>query len=256
MSRNKANKLLLLLGGTSQARMLCDKLSQGGYAVIYSLAGRTEQPLHPKYANAIRSGGFGGILGLTAFLKRNHISAVIDATHPFAQKMSNNAVAATNSLNLPLMRLEREQWPEPKAAQNPTWSLFDDQTALITAMESLPASRIFLALGSAKVLDFFALKQHHFLLRSVQPLATALPDNAQNILARGPFDYEQEQELLRAHNIDLLVAKNAGGMEGYNKIKAAYALNIPCWLIAAPKLLPAKTCTQTREILDWLKAAL
>ena len=55
-------------------------------------------PARPRIRRPRRSrsaiGGFGGPEGLAAFLAAERIDAVVDATHPFAARMSANAVAA------------------------------------------------------------------------------------------------------------------------------------------------------------------
>ncbi len=57
-----------------------------------SFAGRTRAPVLPPIA--WRIGGFGGGAGLAAYLRAERIDALIDATHPFAARMSANACEA------------------------------------------------------------------------------------------------------------------------------------------------------------------
>src|SRR6202044_3247351 len=84
---------LLILGGTSEASALARRLAdEPDVAAILSLAGGTANPAPAPIPQRI--GGFGGAEGLAAFLARERIGAVIDATHPFASRMSANAVAA------------------------------------------------------------------------------------------------------------------------------------------------------------------
>ncbi|HME66227.1 MAG TPA: precorrin-6A/cobalt-precorrin-6A reductase, partial [Streptosporangiaceae bacterium] len=73
---------ILILGGTGEARELAAELVAAGVDVLSSLAGRVRQPRLPD--GPVRVGGFGGAAGLAAFLRAERITAVIDATHPFA----------------------------------------------------------------------------------------------------------------------------------------------------------------------------
>ncbi|MDJ0930950.1 precorrin-6A/cobalt-precorrin-6A reductase [Breoghania sp.] len=84
---------LLLLAGTAETRDLAGRLSQDEcIRTIASLAGVTARPLSLDVET--RSGGFGGIEGLTDYLRKTGVDGIIDATHPFAARINSNAVAA------------------------------------------------------------------------------------------------------------------------------------------------------------------
>ncbi|WP_343997151.1 precorrin-6A/cobalt-precorrin-6A reductase, partial [Nocardioides furvisabuli] len=99
---------VLLLGGTSEARELAVLLDEAGVDFVSSLAGRVERPRLP--VGEVRMGGFGGVEGLRAWLAERGATAVVDATHPFAEGMSANAVAACAASGVPLLRLARPGW--------------------------------------------------------------------------------------------------------------------------------------------------
>src|SRR5215468_434155 len=73
---------ILILGGTAEARDLAARLVAAGTGVVSSLAGRVRDPKLPE--GPVRIGGFGGADGLAAFLPAERITAMVDATHPFA----------------------------------------------------------------------------------------------------------------------------------------------------------------------------
>lgn len=113
---------VLILGGTTEAYRLAEALvGLTGVQVITSLAGRTSAPRMP--SGDTRIGGFGGVAGLTSFLRAEGVGAVIDATHPFAVGMGWNALAGCHAAAVPLLRLERPAWiPEP----GDHWTLVED----------------------------------------------------------------------------------------------------------------------------------
>jgi len=80
---------ILILGGTGEARELAAELVAAGVDVLSSLAGRVRQPRLPD--GPVRVGGFGGPAGLAQFLRAERITAVIDATHPFAGAITASA---------------------------------------------------------------------------------------------------------------------------------------------------------------------
>ena len=82
---------VLLLGGTGEARALAERLHPN-VDIISSLAGRVPDPALP--VGSVRIGGFGGVEGLRTWLTENAVTAVIDATHPFAAAITANAAAA------------------------------------------------------------------------------------------------------------------------------------------------------------------
>ena len=102
---------VLVLGGTSEARELAVLLQDAGVRFVSSLAGRVARPRLP--VGAVQIGGFGGVPGLRSYLMEMRISAVVDATHPFAAQISANAVTAADAAGIPLLRLLRPAWTAP-----------------------------------------------------------------------------------------------------------------------------------------------
>src|SRR5262249_54773207 len=99
---------VLVLGGTGDANRLADALTREKIDAVYSYAGRTQIPLG--HALPVRIGGFGRADGLADYIRREHITHVIDATHPFAAEMSRHAVEACAATRTPLLALERAPW--------------------------------------------------------------------------------------------------------------------------------------------------
>ncbi|MEV4178675.1 precorrin-6A/cobalt-precorrin-6A reductase, partial [Nonomuraea sp. NPDC049709] len=114
---------ILILGGTAEARALAAELAPDpGLRVVSSLAGRVSRPRLP--VGEVREGGFGGPEGLAAWLVRERVDRVVDATHPFAERMTASAVAASAATGVPLLVLRRPGWREgPGDAWQRTGSL-------------------------------------------------------------------------------------------------------------------------------------
>lgn len=221
---------VLILGGTAQARMLVERLAnEPAVAPILSLAGRTKNPLLP--AGACRIGGFGGIAGLTAYLRAHAIDLVIDATHPFAEQMSAHAEAACRETRVPLALFTRQPWTP---TESDPWN--EVATAQAAALAIGPIRRpVFLTIGRLQLPAFEAAPHHHYLIRTIDAPEPApkLPDY-RLLLARGPFSLEDEIRLMQVEKIDVLVTKNSGGEATYAKIEAARRLAIPVILMRPP----------------------
>src|SRR5258707_9888246 len=100
---------ILILGGTAEARQLAGRLAgRAGLEVTLSLAGRTASPAAQPVP--VRVGGFGGAAGLADYLVGERIDALIDATHPYANVISANAVAAARRSGPPSISLRPLPW--------------------------------------------------------------------------------------------------------------------------------------------------
>ena len=104
---------ILILGGTSEASALAHALADQfpDCYVTIALAGETRAP--SEMPGHVRVGNFGGADGLAHFLIQRGIDLVIDATHPFAANISQNAVEACQKTGVPRLRFDRPQWVLP-----------------------------------------------------------------------------------------------------------------------------------------------
>ena len=235
---------ILILGGTTEARQLAGKLAaRVDLSVTLSLAGRTESPV--AQGVPVRSGGFGGADGLAAYLRETGTDLMVDATHPYAAQISANAAQAARAAGVPILALRRRGW-EP--VEGDRWTPVDMVGDAVQALGPAPR-RVFLALGRQEVAAFEAAPQHHYLIRSVDPVESklAVPD-ASYLLARGPFREAEERALLEKHRIEIVVSKNSGGEATYGKIAAARTLGIEVVMVRRPDL-PDVPSAETVEAL-------
>lgn len=220
---------LLLLGGTGEARALAARLHPH-VDIVSSLAGRVPDPALP--VGPVRIGGFGGTEGLRNWLRGNNITAVVDATHPFAATITAHAAAACAELGLPHVVLSRPAW-EPGAAIQVS---SDTQAADQVARQGY--SRVFLTTGRSGVAAF-AGSDAWFLIRVVTPPdPETLPSNHEVLLSRGPYGYDDERALMSRYGIGAVVTKNSGGAMTRAKLQAAQDLGIDVVMIQRPALPP------------------
>jgi precorrin-6A/cobalt-precorrin-6A reductase len=237
----------LILGGTSDANQLADAIARAGIDAVYSYAGRTQRPIGQLLP--IRTGGFGGVTGLIAFIRAERITHVIDATHPFAAEMSRHAVVACAALELPLIALQRAPWTRVAGDR---WTEVENINAAVDALPDAP-TRVFLAIGRQHLAPFAAKPQHAYTLRIVDPPEAPLPlPDSHVIVSRGPFTVESDLELMRIRNIAWVVARNSGGAGARAKIDGARALDLPVIMIARPALPERPRVESVDEVLAWL----
>ncbi len=222
-------------------------LAARGADATISLAGRTLSPAALPLPTRI--GGFGGAAGMGQYLEQHGIRALVDATHPYAARISAHAAEAAAAAGVPLLALRRPPWV---AQPGDDWTEVADVPAALAALGAAPR-QVFLALGRQELHGVAAFPQHRYLVRSVDPILPPLPvPQVQCLLARGPFDAQAEHALLRAHGIEAIIAKNSGGAATYGKIAAARSLGVAVLLLRRP-VLPAVTEVASPEAaLAWL----
>jgi precorrin-6A/cobalt-precorrin-6A reductase len=197
-----------------------------------------------------RIGGFGGIPGLRDYLQQEKIDFLINATHPFATQISQNAAIAASSLVIPYLRLLRPAWQK---SEQDNWIEVESYEAAVSILSPL-AQRVFLSIGRQELAIFSTLPDRWFLMRMVEPpsLNGFLPQG-KVLLARGPFDLDEERSLLQTYKIEVIVSKNSGGNATYPKILAARELGIPVIMVQRPELERGETVAEIKEAIAWLK---
>ena len=221
---------VLILGGTGEARDLARLLVEAGEDVVSSLAGAVREPRLPE--GVTRVGGFGGVDGLTRYLLNQHISAVVDATHPFAARISANAVTACRQLETPLLRLARPGWSDHPASAS--WHWVEDHVMAAATAAAL-GQRILLTTGRQHLVELIPrLRRHHVIARVVDDPAIALPQSWKVLRSRGPYSLVDERFLLQDNKIDVLVTKDSGGSYTAPKLDAAADLGVPVVVVRRP----------------------
>jgi precorrin-6A/cobalt-precorrin-6A reductase len=237
----------LILGGTSDANLLADAAARARLDAIYSYGGRTRAPANQPLPTRI--GGFGGASGLAEYIRREGITHVVDATHPFAAEMSRNAAAACATTGTPLIALERAPWTK---VPGDDWIEVADIASAVSALPENRA-RVFLAIGRQHIAPFTAKPQHAYTLRFVDPPKGALPlADADVIVSRGPYTFDDELVMMRARDIEWIVARNSGGTGARAKIDAARELGLPVVILARPQLPDRPRAESVAEVMQWL----
>lgn len=241
---------LLILGGTTEATALAKALADdGAVSATLSLAGRTSAPTASPVP--MRVGGFGGSEGLARYLDEERIEGLIDATHPFAARISAHAAFAARQVGVPLLAIRRPAWTSEEGDR---WT---DVASMAEAADSLGPTprRVFLTIGRQEVAAFSGSPQHAYVVRSIEPVGDALPvPQLTTITARGPFDAGAEAALMREARIEIVVSKNAGGAATYGKILAARHLGLPVVMVRRPDKPDVPSVPDTAGALAWLKA--
>jgi precorrin-6A/cobalt-precorrin-6A reductase len=243
-------KRVLILGGTREASKLIARASKiDGLETIASLAGRTRKP--QLSSTTTRTGGFGGISGLTDYLQEQHIDLLVDATHPFAAEISFNAAIAAATVGIPYLILIRPPWEKTDGDR---WIEVESNQEAAEVLSQLGHRRIFLTIGRQELAAYSRLQQFWFLMRAIDPPPPNIPLPPGKLLTeRGPFSLDQERSLLQKYQIEVIVSKNSGGDATYAKIIAARELGIPVVIIKRPSLPQGERVGDEESAIFWLQ---
>ncbi len=219
-------KRLLMLGGVTEALAIARTL---GPQHIYSLAGVGRVPTDLQCQ--VRVGGYGGAQGLAQFIQEQGIDLLLDATHPYAAQISQNAVTAAQQTGIPCWALRRPAW---QAQAGDDWREVADWTELTDALQ--PFKRPLFTLGREPLQHLDEIPAEQFwTLRALE----AYPGNprCEVIGARGPFHLEDERALFERRDIDVLISKNSGSSATEPKLEVARERGVPVLILKRP-LLP------------------
>jgi len=238
---------ILVLGGTGEGRALAEALDRQGAPILTSLAGATREAA--RLPGRVRVGGFGGAEGFRAVLRRERVRAIVDATHPFAHRISARTVAICAETGVPYLQLLRPAWTP---GDGDLWHGIDteaDAAALIPE-----TATVFLATGRQTLGRFANLPPRRVICRQIDPPDRPFPfEGGEYLIGRPPFSVEDETRLFGELGVDWLVVKNAGGDASRTKLDAARALSLPVAMLRRPSQPDATRVETVEAALAWVR---
>ena len=258
---NRVDKARIhVFGGTSDAVQVCQLLEQKG--IEYGLSVATDAGRET--ALGLRGEVVVGRLDvgqMKAFFVQHDITLIIDATHPYAQAVSINALQATKEVGLPLIRYERKSQIDEQ--EHPLLIKVPDIEAACWVANKL-GQRVFLTTGSKDVAVYKRLLTGKKLIVRVLPTeevisqCVALGFGIEDIVAiKGPFDQQMNKAMYQFYQADVVITKESGKEGGYQeKVIPCLELGIPCIVVMRPELVYLHCVTMIDELYEMLKAFL
>jgi precorrin-6A/cobalt-precorrin-6A reductase len=251
--------MILLLGGTSETASIAEALSLAGYEVLVSMA--TEIPLDAELPPGVslRRGRLTEA-EMTALINEKRIRAVLDATHPYAEKAREAARRAADSTGIYYTTFIR---PEALREEDGAVRVHSHEEAAITAFAH--GKPVLLTTGSGNLEPYAreAARAGIALFVRVLPQAysveacrnAGIPDD-RIITGRGPFSVDENILHIREHKIGTLVTKDSGAAGGVmEKLEAARRENCRVVVIARPARMsmPVAAFDDISPLLEQLK---
>ena len=233
-------KRILLLGGVTEALAIARTL---GPQHVYSLAGVGRVP--GDLGCEVRVGGYGGAEGLAQYIREQRIDLLLDATHPYAAQISQNAALAAAASGIPCWALRRPAWV---AQTGDDWREVAHWSELVEALASF--QRPLFTLGREPLEHLHEIPPEQFwTLRALD----VYPGNVrcEVIGARGPFLIDDERKLFAQRRIDVLISKNSGSSATEPKLQVARERGVPVLILKRPTL--AQVDREFRTVEDVLE---
>lgn len=230
---------LWLIGGTKESAELAQAIAQQSLECIVTVTTATAVSLYPD-SPCLRV--WVGLLGpdqVDTFVQSHQITAILDASHPYAIAISQLAIAVAARQDLPYLRYERPTLTplESAVASSGQHSAsFPDFDSLL-ASGILRNQRVLLTVGYRPLAQFQAWQNQATLFARILPSQTALqaalaagftPDRL--IALRPPVAASLEQALWQQWQISMVITK-ASGQPGGEDIKRAVATELGVTLV-------------------------
>ena len=231
-------KKVLLLSGTSEGPILARALLDAGYEVMATVTteeGREHLFSQLQHTLTVQVGGFTEST-LRTFLAQGGADLVLDATHPFAVRITQLASTVCAALQTPYVRYERPDWGPPQG------TVFADSYAAAAMLLPTLGSRVMLTIGARQLKYFAALHERLTLFARILPALNSLQQAFQAgftqetvLCLRPPFSREFNRSILREYQVEVLVTKASGAAGGVvEKVMAAQDLGLTTLMIRRP----------------------
>ena len=249
--------MIFIAAGTQDGRELTGRLLQAGYSVIASVVSSYGEKLLAEYPGLLINDQPLDEEGLVSYLTEKNVALFVDASHPYAANVSQNAMKACRRLSIPYIRYERQSVP---VAYEKVYVVenYDEAAQKAGAL----GKRIFLTTGSRNVRVFTespALRDHEIIVR-ILPTAEVLAEMEalgltpkQIVALQGPFSKELNVALYRQYQAEVVVTKNSGEIGGTDtKLEAAVELKLPVVMIDRPRIAYDKVVYTFNDVLQFV----
>lgn len=251
--------MIFVAAGTRDGRDLTQLLVKKGYEVTASVVSSYgEKLLEACGKRLVINDEPLDEAGLMRYIKAHDIRLFVDASHPYAVNVSQNAMAATEKLGIPYIRYERDITEFPYEKLHIVHS-YEEASEVAARL----GKNVFLTTGSRNLQKFVgapALKEATIFAR-ILPTAKVLIDceamglmPRQLIAMQGPFSKELNLAFFKESKADVVITKNSGTIGGTDtKLMAAKELGLPVVIIDRPKIAYKNLAHTYEEVLRFIK---
>lgn len=244
-------KNILIMGGTSDANRIGEELKK--IDGIYTITTTTTN-----YGSELAKEHFNKVISrqnnnetLKDIIKKNDISIIIDATHPFAVNATKRAIQVSKELNIPYIRYER-----PQKIYEDAIYVKDFEEASKKALELSKKNIMYMA-GIKNLKNVSEIIGKDRLIARVLPVSVNIALNilpSKNIIGmQGTFSKELNRYLIKDYNCDVIITKDSGDSGGLNeKILGAIEANANPIIVERPKISYPLKFSKIDELIHYI----
>lgn len=242
---------LLLLAGTSEAVQVSHALSRDRRVQAVAALERASSAPAGLFLPS-RIGGWQDGDELAEWITLHHISAVLDMSHPFADRITRLCHDVCAGLNIPFAQFLRPAWVP---GDGDDWLFLNSEQ---DAARHVPnGGAVLLATGRYGLENFTDLGHRPIYVRVRERGSDPFPFPVGQFVHRPvPLPVPTEVASLRAFGVTWLVARNTGGGTTSPIIQAARELGLPVGMIRRPKQPEGTKITSIGEALSWVRRRL
>ncbi|MDP5274173.1 precorrin-6A reductase [Chengkuizengella axinellae] len=250
--------MILVLSGTSDARELALQIKEMGCSLITTVV--TENA-----AISMRESGLPVLVGrltpedMIELVRAKNIQMIVDASHPYAEEVSKNAIQCAKEIGISYVRFEREGLEFNQHSLLHKVDSYEEAAELAAQKQGV----IMLTTGS-KTLKTFTDQLIN--LPDITLVARMLPrkDNMEkcehlgiqqkNIIAmQGPFSKELNKALYEFYNVNVMITKESGKVGAVDeKVESALGMGIETIMISRPKIQYGTKFSDHEQILNYI----
>lgn len=239
--------MIWVIGGTSDALKIVDILETKNKSILVTTTTDYGSELAQKNKVTVLQKMLDGN-DMLEILKDYSIQVVIDASHPFAECVSTNAIEACRLSKVKYVRYERDSIHFPDA-------LYYESYAQIIASLAADDGNILFTIGSKNLKLFSSLDANRMIAR-VLPVAESINlcreagfQPHQIIATKGRLSSETNKSLMLEYGIKHLVTKDSGDAGGLKeKIDAAKELGLKVHILKRPAIDYPQAYTSYTEL--------
>jgi precorrin-6A/cobalt-precorrin-6A reductase len=251
-----------LIGGTRDSATIAKILAEAKIPLVITVTTATAQALYVDRLEIVV--GCMGLAAMGGFCQHHRIKVVIDASHPYATKVSQQAIALTTELAIPYLRYERQHYQPASIKQQNSQVIEVASLEDLLTGDYLTAQRVLLTVGCNALPKFQSWQHQATLFARILPkiksleMAIASGFTGDRLIAlRPPISPAMEMALWQQWDISLVVTKASGSVGGEDvKRQVAASLGIPLIVIPRPPMIYPRQTFEIADVLPFCKLAL
>lgn len=250
--------MIFVLAGTLDGRELAVRLAETGHKVMVSVISDYGRSLAALPGICVHTGQL-TTAGMQELFVKQGITAVVDASHPYAVNGSLNAMAACEAAGIEYIRYERSEVCMPEYD-----GIHRVSDAAQAARLAADLGRVLFLTTGSRTLKIFKDEPQ---LRNCRLIARVLPQpevidecvslgfSPGDIIAmQGPFSQELNAAMFKDCGADVIITKDSGTIGGADtKIAAAIELGLPIIVIGRPAIAYRNLCRTQQAVIDTLE---